>query len=60
MHTRNMTYIALMAVVISVCSWLSVPMTISFTMQTFAIFTALLLLGGIAALVLPCVAASPP
>ena len=46
MRTRDMTYIALMAVVISVCSWLSIPMTISFTMQTFAVFTALLLLGG--------------
>ena len=46
MYTRNMTYIALMAVVISVCSWLSVPMTLAFTMQTFAIVTALLLLGG--------------
>ena len=46
MCTRDMTYIALMAVVISVCSWLSIPMTISFTMQTFAVFTALLLLGG--------------
>lgn len=46
MRTRDMTDIALMAVVISVCSWLSIPMTISFTMQTFAVFTALLLLGG--------------
>ena len=31
---------------ISVCSWLSVPAAIPFTMQTFAVFTALLLLGG--------------
>ena len=41
-----MAYIALMAVLISVCSWLSVPAAIPFTMQTFAVFTALLLLGG--------------
>ena len=41
-----MAYIALMAVLISVCSWLSVPAAIPFTMQTYAVFTALLLLGG--------------
>lgn len=41
-----MTYIALLAVLISVCSWLSVPAAIPFTMQTYAVFTALLLLGG--------------
>lgn len=46
MKTRDMTYIALMAVLISVCSWLSVPSVIPFTMQTFGVFAALLLLGG--------------
>ena len=46
MKTKDMTYIALMAVLISVCSWLSVPTAIPFTMQTYAVFTALLLLGG--------------
>ena len=38
--------IAMMAVVIVVCSWLTVPFTVPFTMQTFAVFAALLLLGG--------------
>lgn len=46
MKTKDMTYIALLAVLISVCSWLSVPAAIPFTMQTYAVFTALLLLGG--------------
>lgn len=46
MKTRDMAYIALMAVLISVCSWLSVPSVIPFTMQTFGVFCALLLLGG--------------
>ena len=46
MKTKDMAYIALMAVLISVCSWLSIPAAIPFTMQTYAIFTALLLLGG--------------
>ena len=43
---RDMIYIALMAVVITLCSWLSVPAAVPFTMQTFAVFCALLLLGG--------------
>lgn len=43
---RNMIYVSLMAVVIALCSWLSVPSVVPFTMQTFAVFCALLLLGG--------------
>ena len=43
---RDLVYIALMAVVIVLCSWLSIPAAVPFTMQTFAIFCALLLLGG--------------
>ena len=43
---RDMCYIALMAVVIAVCSWVSVPGDIPFTMQTFGVFCALGLLGG--------------
>ena len=35
MKTKDMAYIALMAVLISVCSWLSVPAAIPFTMQTY-------------------------
>ena len=40
-----MVYIALMAVIIAVCSWISIPGPVPFTLQTFAVFTALLLLG---------------
>ena len=43
---RDMIYIALMAVVIALCSFLCVPAAVPFTMQTFAVFCALLLLGG--------------
>ena len=43
---RDMIYVSLMAVVIALCSWMSVPSAIPFTMQTFAVFCALLLLGG--------------
>ncbi|MCM1149259.1 MAG: biotin transporter BioY [Butyricicoccus sp.] len=42
----DMAYIALMAVLLAVCSWIAVPIEIPFTMQTFALFCALGLLGG--------------
>lgn len=38
------------AVLIMLCSWLSVPATVSFTMQTFAVFMLCDLLGGAAGL----------
>lgn len=42
----NITYIALMTSVICVCSWISIPATVPFTMQTFAIFAAICLIGA--------------
>ena len=46
LKTRDMTFIALFAVVIAVCSWISIPSTVPFTMQTFGVFVAVGLLGG--------------
>ena len=43
---RDMTYISLFAVIIGVCSWLSIPASVPFTMQTFAVFAAVGVLGG--------------
>lgn len=37
---------ALMAVLITVCSWISIQTVVPFTLQTFAVFCALELLGG--------------
>jgi len=34
------------AVILCICSWITVPFTVPFTMQTFAVFAVLLLLGG--------------
>ena len=44
--TKDLTYTALGAVLIAVCSWISVPAPVPFTLQTFAVFSVLLLLGG--------------
>ncbi len=41
-----MARIALCAVIIAVCSWISIPGPVPFTMQTFGIFFALAFLGG--------------
>lgn len=42
----DMAYIALFAVIIAVCSWISIPATVPFTLQTFAVFAAIGILGG--------------
>ena len=42
----NLTMTALFAVIICICSMLSIPAAIPFTMQTFAVFLALFMLGG--------------
>ena len=47
MSVKKIALISLMAAVICVCSWLTVPFTVPFTMQTFAVFLSLELLGGI-------------
>ncbi|MBQ8960284.1 MAG: biotin transporter BioY [Ruminococcus sp.] len=44
--TKEIVLIALMAVITAVCSWISVPTEVPFTLQTFAVFCSLLLLGG--------------
>ncbi len=53
--TADMIYIALAAALIAVCSWISIPTAVPFTLQTFAVFAALLMLGssrGLAAVTL--------
>lgn len=44
--TRDMTLIALMAVVICVCTWICIPGPVPFTLQTLGVFAALELLGA--------------
>lgn len=45
-RTVDMAYIALFAVMIAVCSWISIPATVPFTLQTFGVFLAVGVLGG--------------
>ena len=46
LNVRQMTYAALSAALIAVCSWVTIPAAVPFTLQTFAVFTACSLLGG--------------
>lgn len=45
-RTVDMAYTAMFAVMIAVCSWISIPATVPFTMQTFGVFLAVGVLGG--------------
>ena len=44
--TMDLTCIAVCTVLIAVCSWISIPSVVPFTLQTFAVFCVLELLGG--------------
>lgn len=46
LSVRDMAYIALFAVMMAVCSWISIPYVVPFTLQTFAVFLAVEVLGG--------------
>ena len=46
MRTVDMAYIAMFAVVMAVCAWISIPAAVPFTLQTFGVFLAVAVLGG--------------
>ena len=46
MKTLDMVYIALFACLMAICSWISIPGQIPFTLQTMGVFLAIGLLGG--------------
>lgn len=53
--TRDMVFIALFAVLMVICSWISIPTAIPFTMQTFAVYLTLNVLGGKKGTVAVCI-----
>ena len=45
-RTYDIVYIGMFVVVMAICSWISIPMAVPFTLQTFGVFMAVLVLGG--------------
>ena len=44
--TYDLVYVSIFVVLIAVCSWISIPLTVPVTLQTFGVFIAIGLLGG--------------
>lgn len=44
--TADLAIMAMFTALIAICSWISIPAAIPFTLQTFGVFLALLVLGG--------------
>ena len=42
----DLAYIGISAALIAICSWISIPTTVPFTLQTMAVFLVLALFGG--------------
>lgn len=46
MKTKDITYIAVSAALITICSWISIPLTVPVTLQTFGVFLVMGIVGG--------------
>ena len=46
MKALDIAYVAMGVALITVCAFITVPMAVPFTLQTFAVFATLLILGG--------------
>ena len=55
MKIKDLTLAAMLTALCAVCAWITVPFSVPFTMQTFAVFLTCLLLGGFKATVVVAV-----
>lgn len=44
--TKNLVYVSLCSIIIVICSWIYIPTAVPFTLQTFAIYLAIFILGA--------------
>ena len=43
---KDMTYISICTALMAICTWISIPSAVPFTLQTMGIFLTLMILGG--------------
>lgn len=46
MKVREFTYIGLCAIILAICSWITIPSVVPFTLGTFGVYLVTLILGG--------------
>ena len=46
MKTRNLVLTGIMAALLAICAWISIPTAVPFTLQTMGVFLAVGILGG--------------
>jgi biotin transport system substrate-specific component len=44
--TKDIVYIGIFAAIMAICSWISIPLAVPVTLQTFGVFLAVGILGG--------------
>ena len=47
MKTYTIVRVGLAAALLAICAWISIPFAVPFTLQTFAVFLILIVLGGV-------------
>ena len=55
MKTKDIVNISFFATLLAVCAWICIPTVVPFTMQTFAVFLAMLVLGGRKGTIVICI-----
>lgn len=46
LRTKDLAYIGIFTALMAICSWISIPTTVPFTLQTLGVFLAVGILGG--------------
>ena len=54
-NTKRIALIAMFVAVMTICSWISIPLTVPITLQTFAIFVTCGVLGGCDGTIAVCI-----
>ena len=53
--TRRIVSIGMFVALLAICSWISIPTTVPFTLQTMGVFLSIIILGGLDGTIAVCV-----